>query len=105
MVTDYFDRNGTRGQAGGAAYNEARRPRRLAMPDYPAAVAELLAAEHPTALGPGSPNAALRPRIAGAAAALPRACAAGLWLRFDFLDESHAISQEDEGNPDRDFWH
>ena len=22
-----------------------------------------------------------------------------------FLDESHSISQEDEGNPDRDFWH
>ena len=75
------------------------------MPDYPAAVAELLAAEHPTALGPGAPAAALRPRSAAAAANLPRACAAGLWLRFDFLDESHAISQEDEGNPDRDFWH
>jgi hypothetical protein len=43
--------------------------------------------------------------LALAAKALPPVCAAGLWLRFDFLDESHAISQEDEGAPDRDFWH
>jgi hypothetical protein len=75
------------------------------MPEYPAAVTELLAQERSTTLGPGAPDATLRPRIAQAAAALPPACAAGLWLLFDFLDESHAISQEDEGNPDRDFWH
>jgi hypothetical protein len=75
------------------------------VPEYPPAVAELLATPHPTALGPGAPNSALRARLATAAATLPPACAAGLWLRFDFLDESHAISQEDEGNPDRDFWH
>jgi hypothetical protein len=75
------------------------------VPDYPPAVAELLAIEHPTALGPGSANAALRARIKAACALVPPACAAGLWLRFDFLAESHAISQEDEGAPDRDFWH
>lgn len=33
------------------------------------------------------------------------ACHAGLWLYFDGLDESHAISQENEGHPERDFWH
>ena len=75
------------------------------MPDYPAAVTELLAVEHPTALGPGTPDEALRARIKAACAGLPPACAAGLWLRFDFLDESHRVSQEDEGNPERDFWH
>ena len=75
------------------------------MPDYPPAVAELLAIDHPTSLGPGAPAEALRARIKAACALLPPACAAGLWLRFDFLEESHAISQEDEGNPDRDFWH
>ena len=73
--------------------------------DVPPAVAELLAIAHPVSLGPGVPLASLRPRLEVAAKLLPPACAAGLWLRFDFLEESHAISQEDEGNPDRDFWH
>ena len=40
---------------------------------------------------------ALRPRGARAAPAW-RYC-------FDFLDESHQISQEDGGNPDRGCWH
>ena len=75
------------------------------MPEYPAAVAELLAVPHPVSLGPGTPAGWLRAKLAAAAKTLPPACAAGLWLRFDFLDQSHAISQEDEGNPDRDFWH
>ncbi len=47
----------------------------------------------------------MRAKLTAATAALPPACAAGLWLRFDFLDESHAISQEDESCPDRNFWH
>ena len=75
------------------------------MPDYPAAVTDLLKVEHPISLGPGKPNEALRTQLRVVEVLLPPACAAGLWLRFDFLDESHAISQEDEGNPDRDFWH
>ena len=75
------------------------------MADFPPSVVDLLTVPHLTALGPGTPAAALRARIRTACAELPPACAAGLWLRFDFLDESHAISQEDEGNPDRDFWH
>jgi hypothetical protein len=75
------------------------------VPDYPPAVAELLATDHPTALGPGAPAEARRAKIRTACELVPPACAAGLWLRFDFLDESHAISQEDEGAPDRDFWH
>ena len=74
------------------------------MPDYPPAVAELLALEHPTSLGPGTPAGALRAKLATACASLPPACAAGLWLRFDFLDESHAVSQDLE-SADGSFWH
>ena len=35
---------------------------------------------------------------------MAKACLAGLWLRFDFLDESHAISQEIK-TPTGGFWH
>jgi hypothetical protein len=70
----------------------------------PTAVSELLATTHPVSLGPGAPDPALRARLTAATAALPRACAAGLWLRFEFLDESHAISQETE-TADFNFWH
>ena len=35
---------------------------------------------------------------------MARACLAGLWLRFDFLDESHKLSQEIE-TPTGSFWH
>src|SRR5882762_3580787 len=36
--------------------------------------------------------------------ALGRACCAGLWLHFDFLDQSHQISQEIE-SPEGSYWH
>ncbi|MCS6864940.1 MAG: hypothetical protein RMJ56_06115 [Gemmataceae bacterium] len=75
------------------------------MPKYPAAVEELLRVEHPVSLGPGQPREPLRSSIAEACSQLPPACAAGLWLRFDFLDEAHAISQADESDPERNFWH
>jgi len=75
------------------------------MAELPPRVVELLNVPHPTALGSGTPATALRAQITAACADLPPACAAGLWLRFDYLTESHAISQEDEGHPDRDFWH
>ncbi len=71
---------------------------------YGPAVSTLLAADRLPELGPGTPDESRRAGIA-AAKELPPACAAGLWLLFDFLDESHRISQADEGNPDRDFWH
>lgn len=74
------------------------------MLDYPAVVADLLAVEHPTSLGPGTPNTALRAKLVAACAALPPVCAAGLWLRFDFLVESHAISQSLD-TADGSFWH
>lgn len=75
------------------------------MAELPPNVTELLQVPHPTSLGPGTPATALRAKIAAAGADLPPAAQAGLWLRFDFLDESHRISQEDEGHPDRDIWH
>jgi hypothetical protein len=70
----------------------------------PTPVRELLALPHPVALGPGTPAPALKARLTAAVAELPRACRAGLWLRFDFLDESHTISQETE-TADFNFWH
>src|SRR5262245_21856010 len=70
---------------------------------YGPAVAALVAEPRLANLGPGSPVAAVRPQLA--ALKLPPLCLAGLWLYFDFLDESHAISQTAEGVPDHDFWH
>jgi hypothetical protein len=82
---------------------------------YGPAVAALLSAPRLPPLGPGTPDpaaaAALRrfdPRAdLGRPAADPgaaAACCAGLWLYFDHLDESHAISQ-DLHTPDGSFWH
>ena len=70
----------------------------------PAAVTELLAIPHPVSLGPGTPDPALRSKLAQLVAGLSRECAAGLWLRFDFLDESHTLSQDPE-TPNSNFWH
>jgi hypothetical protein len=87
------------------------------MPDaYPPQIAELLAISHPQSLGSGSPNVGGGRRLrqldaAGLFAPLPvrdeamaRACLAGLWLKSDFLDESHRISQEIE-TPTGSAWH
>ena len=73
---------------------------------YGPAFAALLRAAPQSPLGPGSPDPTHRPMLAALAgddAFLPPgvadrrmadACRAGMWLLFDFLDESHAISQE-----------
>ena len=67
-------------------------------------------------LGPGLPNVAMRPQLAalGIETAFAgkkvvdedaaRCCLSALWLWHDFLDESHAISQEIE-TTDGSFWH
>lgn len=66
-------------------------------------------------MGPGSPEPEVvvelrrfepRTDLGGRASDLPaaRACLAGLWLYFDYLDESHAISQ-DLGASEGSFWH
>jgi len=67
-------------------------------------------------LGPGSPNESLRPKLAALKPeslfdgqkivdeSAARCCLAAVWLLHDFLDESHAISQEIE-TPDGSYWH
>jgi hypothetical protein len=83
---------------------------------YGPIIAELLDENRLPALGPGSPNLAVRPllqnfdldrafaghRITDRDMAL--ACLAGLWLRHDCLDESHRISQ-DIDTPTGSYWH
>jgi hypothetical protein len=88
----------------------------MPLSNYPPAIAELLAAARPMPLGPGTPVRAAADRLhsldpSALFAPAPvrdtdaaRACLAGLWLRFDFLDESHRISQEIH-TPDGNFWH
>jgi hypothetical protein len=83
---------------------------------YGPAVAELLADDRLTPLGPGSPNRAARPKLAALTAAtllaphavgdadMARACLAALWLYHDFLDESHTISQ-DVATTTGSYWH
>lgn len=75
------------------------------VPTFPIVITDLLAVPHPVALGPGAPAAALRNRIAQAAALVSAPCAAGLWLKFDFLDAAHEVAQGNEGDADHDIWH
>lgn len=78
--------------------------------DYPPAITELLAIPCRMPLGPGVPLDSMAATLRGLA--LPRgrddrmgrACLAGLWLRFNFLDESHRISQ-DINTTTGSFWH
>ncbi|HUR52846.1 MAG TPA: hypothetical protein VMZ71_01860 [Gemmataceae bacterium] len=65
---------------------------------------ELLAVPRLPELGPGTPVVAVRDRIEAAARDLPPACAAGLWLLFDFHDESHSVSQALD-TAEGSFWH
>jgi hypothetical protein len=67
-------------------------------------------------LGPGSPHPAARSKLKGLTDAelfdgrpvksrtLARCCLAGLWLVFDYLEESHAISQE-LSTVEGSYWH
>lgn len=70
------------------------------MIDLPPEIRTLLA---PVAYALGSPNLAAKPALTKLAGELPPAakdrdfalaCVAGLWLYHDFLDESHAVSEE-----------
>lgn len=83
---------------------------------YGPAIADLLGGDRLPELGPGTPNESVRPKIT--AIALSRTlggqkivdhvaascCVAGLWLWHDFLDESHALSQEID-TQDGSYWH
>jgi hypothetical protein len=72
----------------------------MSTPTLPPAVVDLLATAPPMPLGPGTPDRSVGDRIrtldlpAVRDAVAARACLAGLWLRFNHLDESHTLSQD-----------
>ncbi|RMG67678.1 MAG: hypothetical protein D6715_04210 [Calditrichaeota bacterium] len=79
-------------------------------------VSELLALAPEMPLDAGRPVAAVEARLSALAAedlfapqpvsdpAMARCCLAGLWLRFNFLDQSHRISQGIP-TPSGSYWH
>jgi hypothetical protein len=85
---------------------------RIDSADYPPAIGELLRDLPLAPLGPGKPHSEMRARLEAAARSFPvgadrdlaAGCMAGLWLAFDFLDESHAISQ-DVHTTEGSYWH
>lgn len=80
--------------------------------NYPPAIAELLRLLPLAPLGPGKPHHELQGQLAAVEAAFPpranrdlaAACRAGLWLAFNFLDESHRLSQE-VPTVEGSYWH
>ncbi len=84
--------------------------------EYGPTVARLLKNAPCNVLGPGVADAGMRDALAALTPesliaphelhdrGMALACTAGLWLRFDFLDPSHRISQDIE-NPTGSFWH
>ena len=83
---------------------------------FPPALHTLLSDGRLPDLGPGRPNASVRPALEAMTAEsllgpLPihrpesvQCCRAGLWLLHDFLDESHTISQ-DIDTVEGSYWH
>jgi hypothetical protein len=83
---------------------------------YGPAVAPLLEGARCNELGPGTPDGSKRRALEALDAdsllephalrnrEMALACLAGLWLRYDFLDESHRISQ-DVASPTGSYWH
>ena len=81
---------------------------------YGPAVANLLAEDRLSELGPGKPNKSAFGSLQWLTAddVVPHAssdqmvacCVSGLWLWHDYLDESHELSQ-DLGSPEGSYWH
>ncbi|MEX0939541.1 MAG: hypothetical protein WDZ59_16880 [Pirellulales bacterium] len=83
---------------------------------YGPVFAELLAGDRCRALGPGQPDRGARDALAGfnsqqafggqsiAEEDMARLCESGLWLLYDYLDESHTISQGVH-NTSGSYWH
>ncbi|MGA2053232.1 MAG: hypothetical protein ABSH19_07975 [Opitutales bacterium] len=85
---------------------------------YGPVIAGLLRGVPPAPLDAGAPNAKFRAALAGLTAEnllepagrtvrderMAQGCLAGLWLRHNFMEESHGISQELE-TPTGSFWH
>lgn len=82
----------------------------MSLSSYTPVVTELLSLPCRMPLGPGAPDRAAADKLRGVMvpgardSAAARACLAGLWLRFNHLDESHQISQ-DLDTPEGAFWH
>ncbi|RCS40722.1 hypothetical protein DTL42_25505 [Bremerella cremea] len=82
---------------------------------YPTEIAELLQTAQTCPLGPGSPvpeayeklkslNVNSLSQRALQDRAMAEACLSGLWLRFNYLDQSHTISQ-DLPDSTGSYWH
>jgi len=83
---------------------------------YGPVFAQWLSMGWPVDLGPGNPDPALRGKFCSLTADhafapasvrnadMAKACLSGLLLRFDFLDDSHTISQGVD-TPTGSFWH
>ena len=83
---------------------------------YSPVVADLLAMEIPNPLVPSGGVSEARPTLTGLSPAelfdgrqvtdrdMADGCLSGLWLRFDYLDRSHTISQEIHSSTGS-FWH
>lgn len=83
---------------------------------YGSLAAELLASEPLCELGPGQPVLSIRSKLAALTPKdvvepnalvdneMGQCCVSGLWLLFDFLDESHTLSQ-DIGTTTGSYWH
>jgi hypothetical protein len=82
---------------------------------YGPALADLLRRAPLNPLGAGEPDASVRPALAALGdeafcpdavrdPAMTAACRAALWLRFNYLNESHTLSQ-DIDTPEGSFWH
>jgi len=90
--------------------------RQSGLRDYGPTVSRLLAEASVNELGPGTERSAARALLEGVSPTSvvePRrvvdremalACCAALWLRFDFLDKSHQISQALD-TAEGSFWH
>jgi hypothetical protein len=77
---------------------------------------ELLEGERLNLLGPGSPNAKAKSALSALAVErafyphkivdlnMAKACLSAIWLRHDYLDESHRISQSID-TPTGSYWH
>jgi hypothetical protein len=89
---------------------------RFSVRDYGPTVARLLAGATANDLGPGNPQSSMRvllESVTPTSVVAPReivdrdmalGCLAAVWLRFDFLDKSHQISQSLD-TPEGSFWH
>ncbi|HVU85867.1 MAG TPA: hypothetical protein VHD36_01000 [Pirellulales bacterium] len=85
-------------------------------PVYNAAIASLIASADLNELGPGKPDQSRRAALAALSPeqilaphavrdeSMAEGCLAGLWLLYDFLDESHTISQSLD-TLEGSYWH